>query len=187
MLISEHMCLHNWWNCFVEPLIRVNWILNVGWLVVVVVVAAVVVVTGGLWLPMFIFVLSTCCCCCWPTNTTVALVTLLLLLFTSVMISTLKRTLRAKNLSGERYSQRNRLGLFMLWMRSWVCRVCLLDIKIFRCYFSFFPKNISNTKNKKKMRISNIPIRMREWDRLWRYSAVDRWLCTWTPSLSLAH
>ena len=36
-----------------------------------------------------------------------------LLLF-SVRISTLKRTLRAMNFSGDRYSQRNRLGLFML-------------------------------------------------------------------------
>ena len=36
------------------------------------------------------------------------------------IISTLKRTLRAKNLSGERYSQRNKLGLLMLCMRSWV-------------------------------------------------------------------
>ena len=32
----------------------------------------------------------------------------------SASISTLNRTLRAKNLSGERYSQRNRLGLLML-------------------------------------------------------------------------
>ena len=42
-----------------------------------------------------------------------------LLLF-SVSISTLKRTFRDKNLSGDRYSQRNKLGLFMLCMRSWV-------------------------------------------------------------------
>jgi hypothetical protein len=36
-----------------------------------------------------------------------------LLLF-SVKISTLKRTLREINFSGERYSQRNRLGLFII-------------------------------------------------------------------------
>jgi hypothetical protein len=41
----------------------------------------------------------------------------LLLLF-SVNISTLNLTLRARNLSGDRYSQRNKLGLFMLCIKS---------------------------------------------------------------------
>lgn len=40
-----------------------------------------------------------------------------LLLF-SVRISTLKRTFREMNFSGERYSQRKRLGLFMLCIKS---------------------------------------------------------------------
>jgi nitrogen fixation/metabolism regulation signal transduction histidine kinase len=36
----------------------------------------------------------------------------------SMIISTLKRTLRARNLSGDLYSHRNKLGLFMLWIKS---------------------------------------------------------------------
>ena len=43
---------------------------------------------------------------------------LLLLLLSMVMISTLKRTLRDRNLSGDRYSHLNRLGELILWMRS---------------------------------------------------------------------
>lgn len=40
------------------------------------------------------------------------------LLLSMVMISTLKRTLRDRNLSGDRYSHLNRLGELILWMRS---------------------------------------------------------------------
>ena len=82
-----------------------------------------------------------------------------LLLF-SVSISTLKRTFRDKNLSGDRYSQRNKLGLFMLCMRSWVCKdtIKILTVKQLTCKWG-----------------GNLLIEKRVWGRLWRCSAACRW------------
>lgn len=117
--MSEQMCLHNWWNCFVEPLIRVKRILKVGWPPLV------------LWLPMLMFVFRT-----WLGVTVVAAADTAAVVETSVMISTLKRTLRARNLSGDRYSQRNRLGLFILWMRSCVFKISTKFIYL--AFYSFF-------------------------------------------------
>lgn len=113
------MCLHNWWNWRVDPDSNVNKILYCGfvcnWFVTLLLFVRTLV---GCWIDddgvavddddddALLLVLAA-----WFVDA---------LLLCSFRISTLKRTLRAKNLSGDLYSQRNKLGLFMLCIKSWV-------------------------------------------------------------------
>lgn len=138
------MCLHSWWNCFVDPLMSVNTILYEFELVdeVLVLFVFVVVVTGVLFNTLILLV-NTELLFDWFKMVEVVPGGLFWRLAGSIItISTLKRTFRAKNLSGDLYSHRNKLGLFILWIKS-----CVLKNLIFKMQLKFQLKSLWRRMN----------------------------------------
>ncbi len=88
LLINWQICLHNAWNWRVEPVINVNKIL-------------------------YFWKTS-----CWFSFWAIGFGWLKFSRLFSATISTLNLTFRDKNLSGERYSHRNKVGLLILWIKS---------------------------------------------------------------------